>query len=182
MTPMQTGAILAALAMSVHKTAPPPDVLSLRDTMAGESRLSATLPNHIVTGLLTLIERLTPGDGLCHGDLHPGNTIVTAEGPRLVDWGGAARAPAGFDLACSHVNLAELAPDMVDDPERPRAYNAIMQSEYARLAGMSAEALMAAMEAFLPIVWVRVLVGPAGSPALRERLFQRVEATLRSED
>ena len=182
MTPGQTGAILATLAISVHKTAPPADVFSLRDTMAGESRLSGMLPKHIATGILTLIERLTPGDGLCHGDLHPGNVIVTADGPRLIDWGGATRAPAGFDLACSHVNLSELAPDTVADPERPRAYNAIMQSEYARLGGISREALAAAIEPYLPIVWVRVLLGPAGSPALRERLTQLVEATLRSED
>jgi hypothetical protein len=34
MTPAQTGAILASLYMSVHKTPPPPDVLSLRDWLA----------------------------------------------------------------------------------------------------------------------------------------------------
>lgn len=180
MTPEQTGAILATLAISVHRTAPPPDVPSLRDTMAGSSRLSSgILPKHIATGILTLIERLTPGGGLCHGDLHPGNVIMTADGPRLIDWGGATRAPAGLDLACCHVILSELTPETVDDPERPRAYNAVMQSDYARLAGMSLEALTAAMEPYLPIVRVRVLLGPAGSSALRERLIQRVEAALR---
>ncbi len=40
MTPAQTGAILATLAVSVHRTPPPPDVLSLRDTEAGSSRFS----------------------------------------------------------------------------------------------------------------------------------------------
>jgi aminoglycoside phosphotransferase (APT) family kinase protein len=183
MTPEQTGAILATLAISVHKTAPPPDVLSLRDTMAGSSRLSGgMLPEHIVTGILTLIERLPPGDRLCHGDLHPGNVIMTADGPRIIDWGGATSAPVGLDLACCHVLLCDLAPDSVADPERPRAVNAATQSEYARLAGMSQAALTAAMEPYLPIVYVRVLLGPAGSPALRERLIQRVEATLRPED
>jgi tRNA A-37 threonylcarbamoyl transferase component Bud32 len=181
MTPEQTGAILATLARTVHKTAPPPDVLSLRDTMAGSLRLSGgILPKHIATGILTLIECLTPGDGLCHGDLHPGNVIMTADGPRLIDWGGATRAPAGLDLACCHVLLCELAPETIDDPERPRAYNAVMQSEYARLASMSPEALTAVIESYLPIVRVRVLLGPAGSSALRERLIQRVEADLRS--
>ena len=88
MTREQTGAILATLALSVHKIAPPPDVLSLRDTMNGSSRLSGDmLPKHIATGILNLIERLVPGDGLCHGDLHPGNVIMTADGPRLIDWG-----------------------------------------------------------------------------------------------
>jgi len=183
MTPEQTGAILATLALSVHKTAPPPDVLSLRDRMAGSSRLSSgILPKHIATGILTLIERLTPGDGLCHGDLHPDNVIMTAGGPRIIDWTGAIRAPAALDLACCHVVLCELAPKFVDDPERPRAYNAVMQSEYARLAGMSPEALTAAIEPYLPIVRVRVLLGPAASSALRERLIQLVEADLRSAD
>jgi Ser/Thr protein kinase RdoA (MazF antagonist) len=183
MTPEQTGAILATLALSVHKMSAPPHVLSLRDTMAGSSRLSGgMLPNHIATGILTLIERLAPGDGLCHGDLYPGNVIVTADGPRLIDWGGATRAPAGLDLAWCHVNLSELAPERVPDPERPRAVNAAVQSEYARLAGISPAALTAAVEPYLPIVYVRFLLGPAASPALRERLIQRVEAALRSEN
>jgi hypothetical protein len=183
MTPEQTGAVLAALAISVHKIASPPDVLSLRDTMAGSSRLSGGMvPEHVATGILTLIERLAPGDGLCHGDLYPGNVIITAEGPRLIDWGGATRAPAGLDLAWCHVFHCELAPDTVADPERPRAVAAATQSEYARLAGMSPAALTAAMVPYLPIVYVRFLLGPAGSPALRDRLLQRVEAALRSED
>jgi hypothetical protein len=181
MTPEQTGAILATLAISVHRTAPPPDVLSLRDWMGGTLRLSGDmLPKRIATGILTLIERLSPGDGLCHGDLHPGNVIMTADGPRLIDWGGATRAPGGLDLACCHVILCELAPETVADPERPRAVNAVVQSEYARLAGMSATALTAAMEPYLSIVRVRTLLGPAGSPALRERLIRHVEATLRA--
>jgi Ser/Thr protein kinase RdoA (MazF antagonist) len=139
------------------------------------------LPKHIATGILTLIERLPPGDGLCHGDLHSGNVIMTAEGPRLIDWAGAMRAPAGLDLGWSHVVLSELVPEIVDDPERPRAVNAAVQSEYARLSGISPAALTAAMEPYLPIV--RVLALLAGAfPAQRERLIQRVEAALRSED
>ncbi len=84
---------------------------------------------------------------------------MTADGPRLIDWIGAVRAPAAFDLACSHFALAELAPEVVDDPQRRRAVNAAAQSEYARLAGMSQAALTAAMEPYLPIVRLRGLLG-----------------------
>ena len=139
------------------------------------------LPKHIATAVLALIERLSPGDELCHGDLHPGNVIMTAAGPRLVDWTGTVRAPAAYDLGVSHILLTELAPEVVDDPERPRAVNAAVQSEYARLAGMSPAALTAAIESYLPIVRVLVLLGGA-MPALRERLLQRVETALHSED
>jgi aminoglycoside phosphotransferase (APT) family kinase protein len=184
MTLQQVGAILATLAMDLHGTPPPAAVLSLRDWMDHSMRGAGDrIPRHIADGILTLIDRLPPSGGLCHCDLHPGNVIMTADGPRLIDWGGATRAPPGLDLAWCHFFLSELAPERVPDPERPRAVNAAMQSEYARQAGMSPAALTAAMEPYLPIIQVRFLLGPAASPALRERLLQRVEATLnRPED
>jgi hypothetical protein len=181
MSPAQTGAILASLYISVHKTPPPPDVLSLRDWLAALQLSGGSVPNHIATGILTLIERVRPEDGLCHADLHPGNVIMTADGPRLVDWTGAVRAPPAFDLACGHIILVEVAPEFIDDPRRPRAYNAAAQSEYARLAGASPAALTAVMETYLPIACVINLLWGAGG-ALRERLIQRIEAALRPED
>ena len=181
MTRGQAGATLAALCRAVHKTPPPPGVLSLRGwTDAWLRSASGTLPKPIAPGVLALIERLQPADELCHGDLHPGNVIMTAEGPRLVDWSGMVRAPAAYDLGISHILLTELAPEVADDPERPRAVNAAAQSEYARLAGLSPAALTAAIESYLPIVRVLIVLGGA-MPALRERLLQRVEAALRPE-
>jgi Ser/Thr protein kinase RdoA (MazF antagonist) len=100
----QAGAILATLYLAVHKTPPPPDALLLRDHMEGSLRFNGgMLPKHIATGILALIERLSPGDGLCHTDLHPDNVIMTAEGPRLIDWSGAVRAPAALDLASCQI-------------------------------------------------------------------------------
>jgi aminoglycoside phosphotransferase (APT) family kinase protein len=53
-----------------------------------------------------------------HADLHPGNVIMTAGGPRLLDWTGAVRAPVAFDLAFGHIVLIELA-----RPPGPYRYN-----------------------------------------------------------
>ena len=178
----QVGAILAALALSVHRTPPPPDVISLRRSMAGSQQLaSGMLPDHITTGILALIDRLPPGDGLCHADIHPGNVIMTAEGPRLIDWIGAKRAPVALDLAVCHVIHSELAPDHVDDPERPRAIDAAVQSEYARLAGLSPAELATAIEPFLPVVRTFVLLAGVGSPALRARMIESVEVAVEAE-
>ena len=71
-------------------------------------------------------------------------------------------------------------PKIVDNPARPRAVNAAVQSEYARLAGMSAAALTVAMEPYLPVARVVILARPL--PALQEWLIQRVEADLRVEN
>ena len=49
---------------------------------------------------------------------------------------------------------------------------------YARLAGMS----QAAMEPYLPIVCVDIVLGGWATSAQRERLIQRIEAALRPED
>ena len=137
------------------------------------------IPRHTADGILALIDRLPPSGGLCHCDLHPGNVIMTADGPKLVDWIGGVRAHGALDLAVSHFLLSEIAPEHADDPERPRVINAALQSEYARLASMSPAALTAAMEPCLPIVCGFVLLGGVWA-ARRERLIQRVEAALRS--
>jgi hypothetical protein len=68
MSPAQTGVVLASLYISVHKT-PPPDVL--RDWLAALQFSGGSVPKHIATGILTLIERVRPEDGLCHADLTP---------------------------------------------------------------------------------------------------------------
>jgi len=177
----QAGAIVAALAMSLHKTSPPQDVLSMREHMERELRYDdGKVPKHIAADILSLIDRLPPGDGLCHCDLSPGNVIMTAEGAKLVDWTFAMRGPAVLELGFLRVILSELGPEVADNPERPRATNAAAQSEYARLAGMSLAELTAAMEPYLPIVRTFVVLGNV-APSLRERLIQRIEAGLRAE-
>jgi aminoglycoside phosphotransferase (APT) family kinase protein len=40
-----------------------------------------------------------PGDALLHMDLHPGNVILSASGPVLIDWQGAVAGPAAADVA-----------------------------------------------------------------------------------
>lgn len=34
---------------------------------------------------------------VCHGDVHPGNVMMTADGPALIDWDLLCAAPAGWD-------------------------------------------------------------------------------------
>jgi serine/threonine protein kinase len=47
-----------------------------------------------------------PGNNLLHLDLHPGNVLLTGDGPRVVDWAGAARGAPAADVACSWLLLA----------------------------------------------------------------------------
>ncbi|CAN5564984.1 aminoglycoside phosphotransferase family protein [soil metagenome] len=44
---------------------------------------------------------------LCHGDLHPGNVILSVDGPVVVDWFDAARGDPVADVARSSTLLAD---------------------------------------------------------------------------
>jgi aminoglycoside phosphotransferase (APT) family kinase protein len=54
------------------------------------------------------------GDVLLHRDLHPGNVILTAAGPVIIDWEGATRGPAIADIAMTWVIIG-----FSDVPETP---------------------------------------------------------------
>jgi hypothetical protein len=181
----EAGATLASLGLSVHRLRPPAASFYLRRWMDSALRhYSDIVPKHIASGILALIDRLQqPGDGLCHGDISPDNVIMTADGPRLIDWTFSIRAPAALDHGHTHIGLTELALDVTDNPQRPVAVNAAAQSEYARLAGVPAAALMQAMETWLPVAIVRFFLLMGGPTSERWwRMMQRAEAALRPQD
>ena len=84
--------------------------------------------------------------------------------------------PTGTCIRC-HVLISELDPEHADNPERATV-NSALQAEYARLTGIAPAALTAAMQPYLPIVRVFLLLVGA-TPEMRERLLQRVEVALR---
>ena len=77
-------------------------------TFRAQARLLARLHAavHAVPALDWLPAPFGAGDGaqvLLHRDLHPQNVILTADGPRIIDWEGAARGPAVADVAMTWV-------------------------------------------------------------------------------
>ena len=47
-----------------------------------------------------------PGDRILHLDLHPGNVMLTANGPVVIDWTNAAAGPAAADVAMAYLIMA----------------------------------------------------------------------------
>ncbi|GAA2581686.1 phosphotransferase [Streptomyces roseoviolaceus] len=50
-----------------------------------------------------------PADRVLHLDLHPENVMLTAEGPRVIDWSNTEEGDPGLDWAASAVVLAQAA-------------------------------------------------------------------------
>ena len=83
-------------------------------TVRAQARLLARLHELVhqvpASGLNGTLRPYPPGeatpedsDVLLHLDLHPQNVILTAKGPVIIDWEGAARGPAAADLAMTWV-------------------------------------------------------------------------------
>ena len=51
------------------------------------------------------------GGSVLHGDLHPGNVVLAATGPVVIDWTNARIGPAPMDVAMSWLLLATSVPD-----------------------------------------------------------------------
>lgn len=52
-----------------------------------------------------------PGTRILHLDLHPENVLLTADGPRVIDWGTAEDGDPGLDWGLSAIILAQVAVD-----------------------------------------------------------------------
>ncbi|MEM9564807.1 MAG: aminoglycoside phosphotransferase family protein [Actinomycetota bacterium] len=60
-----------------------------------------------------LVESLPGGPSLCHGDLHPGNVLMSDSGPRVIDWFDAVIGPPEADVVRTSL--------LVRAPSRPGA-------------------------------------------------------------
>jgi hypothetical protein len=61
-------------------------------------------------GLLCLLEDLSVGDNLCHGDFHPWNVLGAPEDAIVVDWLDAARGAPAADASRSYLLMLLTAP------------------------------------------------------------------------
>jgi hypothetical protein len=74
-----------------------------RQKLESKIRWAASLPTTTQTLALTALASMPEGDQLCHGDLHPGNILMPAQGEIIIDWMDASRGNALADVACATV-------------------------------------------------------------------------------
>ena len=76
---------LAELQAHLFSLVPPVSVPALRDRLMCKIRRASALVDPALVGALALVPSHSP-PRLCHGDLHPGNVIMSPDGPMLIDW------------------------------------------------------------------------------------------------
>jgi aminoglycoside phosphotransferase (APT) family kinase protein len=68
---------------------------------------------HAITAPPSLRAPFGPGGRVLHLDLHPGNVMLTAAGPVVIDWSNVAAGPAAADVAMAWLIIAT---SEVDEP------------------------------------------------------------------
>jgi Ser/Thr protein kinase RdoA (MazF antagonist) len=101
--------MLAQAALRIHRIPAPPGLPDLIEVL-GERISSADLDVRLRDFALRLLESLPAGDRLCHGDFHPGNAVVTADGASIIDWPAATRGIPAADFAFTLLLLRQADP------------------------------------------------------------------------
>jgi aminoglycoside phosphotransferase (APT) family kinase protein len=70
-----------------------------RDRLRWQIDHAAPLPDPLKAVARAALDRLPPGDRICHGDFHPDNILMTARGPVIIDWMTATRGHPLGDVA-----------------------------------------------------------------------------------
>ena len=100
---------LAELHARLHALPAPANLPSQRQKIEACLDGAADLPPAQKEIARRHLARFPPEDCVCHGDFHPGNILVTARGPVIIDWSSGTRGYALTDVARTCV-LFESAP------------------------------------------------------------------------
>jgi aminoglycoside phosphotransferase (APT) family kinase protein len=100
----RAGTILGRVQAELHGVAAPDGLPQLRERI----RLIChrpMMPRDIAEKILPVLETMPDGVALCHGDFHPGNLLMTARGPVVIDWPNVTRGDPTADFARSDLLL-----------------------------------------------------------------------------
>jgi aminoglycoside phosphotransferase (APT) family kinase protein len=102
----EMGRLLAEVQQGLFELVPPVTLPAQRDRLTSKIRWSAANVDASLTVALALLPAEAGTPGLCHGDLHPSNVILSDDGPTIVDWFDASRGDRVADVARSLLTLA----------------------------------------------------------------------------
>jgi hypothetical protein len=95
---------LAELQTQIHRqdgSGLPP----LRPSLTATIQHVENLPPDLKAGVLRLLDKLPDQRTLCHFDFHPGQVIITAKGPVIIDWMTAYQGHPLADVARTSIIL-----------------------------------------------------------------------------
>lgn len=104
---------LAELQARLHDWAAPPELPPQRRQLENWIDAAAGFADAQKQEARRCLEQLPDGAALCHGDFHPENVLMTAQGPKIIDWSCATRGHPLADLGFTDLlfRRAQLPPE-----------------------------------------------------------------------
>lgn len=90
---------LAELQANLHRQSMRDELPAQRTLLAHKITRCTVLSETERDAVLNALSRLPDARWLCHGDFHPGNVILTARGPMIIDWTDASSGNPVADVA-----------------------------------------------------------------------------------
>ena len=104
-TLFRSARLLAQLHAQMHTITVEMDLPAQQQRLEKKMQQAPGLPTDLRATRLNDLSQLPNGSCLCHGDFHPGNVIVTAQGPTVIDWMDATLGNPLADVARTSVIL-----------------------------------------------------------------------------
>lgn len=98
------GRTLGRVHAELHRAVAPAEMEPLKDRLTRIFE-RPEVPAESRERLMRELSRLPAGDRLCHGDFHPGNILMTAEGPVVIDWPNVTAGDPAADFARTDLML-----------------------------------------------------------------------------
>jgi len=89
----------------LNEATAPAGIRTVKEYFQRQIARSAALPLHLAEFALATLEQLPEGEKLCHLDFHPGNIIMSPDGPVVIDWSNVCRGDPWADVARTELML-----------------------------------------------------------------------------
>lgn len=90
--------VLAELHVAMHGVVLP-DLPSQREHLQQRIRVAGAISSSQKEAALAALDQLPDSNRLTHGDFHPDNIVMTADGPVIIDWATASQGNPTADVA-----------------------------------------------------------------------------------
>lgn len=135
--------LTAELHVDLHRRCIP-DLPPMRQRL--EAKINAAdLSVFLKVAALKALKSMPDGESVCHGDLHPNNIMLTANGPVIIDWLDATLGDPLADVARTLIIAGEAARDL---NIAKLIFRRVYLNHYLKLSGAAREAVFR----WLPII------------------------------
>lgn len=156
---------MCAIQHSFHATDAPAALPTLADRVASKIDQTEMVSAGERDDARAVLAALAGGGATCHGDVHPGNILMSDRGPMVIDWFDATRGPAVADVVRSSLVVRPLtsgdeSPHLAGVPNSVLAtfHTAYLASALATMSldlddALAWEAVLAVSRSTEPVEW-----------------------------